>query len=167
MGYVPCVNRSARAQGLVAWCAAALLVGCGASDGSPGAEDPAATTPPPTSTTSPTPSATEAPESNIDWSAPPEYVRFRGWAIERFPVPRGSEPTTEDGQRGDFSAYMFFAGGDLERISAFYAKVLRRDGYAIDVDVYGTVRFAGGGVEGGVVESRGDVGVVINRASST
>jgi hypothetical protein len=166
MGYVPRVRRSARGLGPVAWGAVLLLLaGCGASEDRPGADDQEPSTPPPTSI-SPTPSATEEPDSNFDWSAPPEYVRFRGWAIERFPVPRGSQPTTEEGRRGDFSAYVVFTGGDVERISAFYARVLRREGYAIDVDDYGTVRFAGGGVEGGVVESRGDVAVVINRAST-
>lgn len=163
------MNEGASGLVLVAWCAGAVLTfaGCSSTADVPSAQDPSPT-PPQTSASSPTPSPSKHMAPNIDWSAPPDYVRFSGWQIDRFPVPRGSQPTTDDGQRDDFSAYVIFEGGDIERISAFYEKVLRRAGYAIDVDDYGTVRFAGNRVEGGVVEDHGRdvVAVVINRSSA-
>jgi len=143
-----------------------LLAGCSSNGAAPRAEDPTPSSSEATSSPSKSPSPTKDPNEDIDWSAPPQYVRFDGWKVDRFPVPSGSTPKTTDGTPRDFSAYIIFKGGDLERISVFYEEVLRRAGYALDVDAYGTVRFAGDGIEGGVIEGRDEVAVVLNRAET-
>lgn len=136
-----------------------LLAGCGAGEEArpQGATTLASAAPSADEVTSP---PDESPATHtIDPAAPPDYVRFTGWRVERFPIPKGTEPITQDGRRGDFSAYVVYSGGDLELISEFYRRVLPRLGYTVNVDDYGAVKFRNNTVEGGVVAGRGDVAV--------